>query len=137
MLGGEDVIVAAAVGAIAAVGGAGHEGEAAGVAVLVPPTAPAPVEADAVITLLAAPGAVGAPRLLLAALHLARLARPASCPAALLRLRRALLLRPRHPRAAPLTPSVDAALIPTGNVVNPVTPSCAAQPMITGAKVCG
>lgn len=56
----------------------------------------APVEPDAVVARLPTLDTIGAGRLLLAALDLARLARPASRAAASLRFRAALLLWARH-----------------------------------------
>ena len=58
---------------------------------------PAPVQTDRVVACFARLGTVLTRRLLLAALDLARLARPTACATALLGLSGALFLRSRHP----------------------------------------
>lgn len=106
MLAGEDVIVSIAIAAFVVpreirIGHDGGDAAAAahlaGRSALVLPTATTPIQTDAVVTGLAALDAVGAHRLLFAALDLASLARPAPCPRALLRRHiRVLLLGSRH-----------------------------------------
>jgi len=68
--------------------------------ILVLARTPTPVQPDGIVACFAGLGAVLTRWLLLAALDLARLTRPASCATALLGLSGALFLRSRHPCCA-------------------------------------
>ncbi len=99
MLRGEDVLMSVAAGFGVGRGGTAHKGEAAGVAwsnIAVLATPSSPVQPDAVVARLTALGAIGACRLLLAALDFARFAGPAAGATSFLWLSASFFLRPWH-----------------------------------------
>ena len=102
--------------------------------ILVLARTPAPVQPDGIVACFARLDTVLTCRLLLAALHLARLARPASRATALLGLSGALFLRSRHPCCARrlfLSSFWECSLVRSDPVLiaRPVYPvSCDASP---------